>query len=150
MSFSQSPVAPNEYYCGDLPGMLQYKKDPEEIRASQLPSTDDDTCGYQIVEDHSAELKRRLTPLSQRNVDSTILLVMSKVVEVDGKRIHWVKAALRNNTTGKIALITTTNNQTNLTMYNNRSVKTVDVEWFVGHYRMIAPVMFWRELQKRI
>jgi hypothetical protein len=67
---------------------------------------------------------------------------------VDG--IIWLKSALLNKNTGKVALLTSTNNKTNLERTNGRSVKTLDGEWVVGHYRMSAPVAFWRELQNRL
>jgi hypothetical protein len=134
----------NEYYCGDLPGNLQYKKDPQELLALQLPDNSDER-GFKLCE-HSAENLRRITPHTRSNVDWKILLMMKK--EQDGE--IWLKAALLNKTTGKIALLTSTNNKDNLERRQNRAIKTVDGDWFVGHYRMSAPIIFWRELQNRI
>jgi hypothetical protein len=33
---------------------------------------------------------------------------------------------------------------------NNRAIKSLNEEWFIGHYRMSAPMFFWRELQNRL
>jgi hypothetical protein len=134
----------NEYYFGDLPGNLQYEKDPQELLALQLPDDTED-CGFKLCE-HSAENLRRITPHTRSAVDWKILLMMSK--EQDGE--IWLKAALLNKATCKIALLTSTNNKENLERRQNRAIKTIDGVWFVGHYRMSAPVVFWRELQNRI
>jgi hypothetical protein len=62
----------------------------------------------------------------------------------------WLKAALLNKKTGKVALLTTTNDKSNLERRNHRAVKTITGKWFVGHYRMSAPVIFWKELKNRL
>jgi hypothetical protein len=67
----------------------------------------------------------------------------------DGHEI-WLKAALMDMDTGKVALLTSTNAKENLERRNNRTIRTVDGTWFVGHYRMIAPMVFWRELKNRL
>ena len=135
---------PNEYYFGDLPGTLQYNKDPHELLALELPENNDDR-GFKMCE-QSLENLRRITPYTQKNVDWKILLMMS--VERNGE--IWLKAALQNKTTGKVALLTTTNDKNNLERRGHRAVKTLDDNWFVGHYRMAAPVVFWRELKNRL
>jgi len=135
---------PNEYYFGDMPGTLQYNKDPAELLALELPENDDDR-GFKMCE-HSLENLRRITPCTQKNTDWKILLMMS--VERNGE--IWLKAALQNKITGKVALLTTTNDKNNLESRGHRAVKTLDGTWFVGHYRMAAPVAFWRELKNRI
>jgi len=133
---------PKEYYLGDLPGTLQYNKDKEEIMSCEIASDADD-AGFSLCE-HSQENLNRVTPLSQRKTNWKILLMMSKEIE-DGE--IWLKAALLNQDTGKIALLTSTNSKENLVKRGNRSVKTVDGRWFVGHYRMSAPLAFWAELK---
>ena len=61
--------------------------------------------------------------------------------------VRWMKAALQNKITGKIALLTSTNCKEQL----NRPISTLEgSEWFVGHYRMSAPIIFWKELKNRI
>jgi hypothetical protein len=136
---------PHEYYFGDPPGRLQYKKEINELINLTIPDNIDEKYGFELCE-HSAENLKRTIPHTQRNGDWKIILMMQK--NVDG--IIWLKSALLNKNTGKVALLTSTNNKTNLERTNGRSVKTLDGEWVVGHYRMSAPVAFWRELQNRL
>ena len=136
---------PHEYYFGDLPGTLQYKKEMNELINLTIPDENDEKCGFELCE-HSAENLNRAIPHTQRNGDWKIILMMQK--NVDG--IVWLKSALLNKNTGKVALLTSTNDKKNLERTNGRSVKTLDGEWVVGHYRMSAPVVFWKELQNRL
>jgi len=136
---------PHEYYLGDLPGNLQYAKSAQDIINSRLEDDEND-CGFQLC-DHSLENLNRCLPLSQQTNEWKILIMMS--AERDGGEI-WLKTALLNKRTGNVALITSTNSKDNLLKRGNRSVKTVDGNWFVGHYRMSAPVCFWRELKNRL
>lgn len=142
---SESSI-PHEYYLGDLPGMLQYKKDPEEIINCRIPYDDSNDLGFRFCE-HSEENLRRVLPLSQRNIRWKILLMMEAERE-EGE--IWLKAALQNRETGKIALLTSSNKAENILKRGNRPAKTVDGKWFVGRYRMSAPIVFWRELRNRI
>ena len=136
---------PREYYLGDLPGTLQYNKDMEEIMSCEI-ADGLEAAGFRICE-HSQENLNRVTPLSQSKKNHKILLMMSKELE-DGE--IWLKAALLNQDTGKIALLTSTNSKENLLKRGHRSVKTTDGQWFVGHYRMSAPLACWAELKNRI
>ena len=136
---------PHEYYLCDLPGSLQYAKSSEEIINGELQDDDND-CDFQLCE-HSIENLNRTLPLSQRKNEWKILLIMRR--EMEGGEI-WLKTALLNKQTGNVALLTSTNSENNLLRRGNRSVKTVDGNWFVGHYRMSAPVCFWRELKNRL
>ena len=135
----------NEYYLGDLPGTLQYSKDINEIIDTELPD-DDNTCGYTFCE-HSLENLQRVTPITQQNINWKIILMMKK--ENEESEI-WIKCALLNKETNKIALLTATNNKNNIEKRGNRSVKTLDTIWVVGHYRMSAPICFWKELKNRL
>jgi hypothetical protein len=135
----------HEYYFGDLPGRLQYKKEINELINLTIPEEIDEECGFKLCE-HSAENLKRTIPHTQRNIEWKIILMMKK--EVNG--IVWLKSALLNKNTGKIALISSTNDKNNLERIHGRSVKTLDDEWFVGHFRMCAPVVFWRELKNRL
>ena len=135
----------HEYYFGDLPGRLKYKKEINELTNLTIPDDIDEKYGFELCE-HSAENLKRTIPHTQQNGDWKIILMMQK--NVDG--IIWLKSALLNKNTGKVALLTSTNNKTNLERTNGRSVKTLDGEWVVGHYRMCAPVAFWRELKNRL
>jgi hypothetical protein len=131
---------PNEYYFGDKPGTLQYKKKTDDLLAIELPENTE-TNGFYLCE-HSLENLHRITPLAQKKTDFKILLMMSS--EQDGK--IWLKAALQDRITDNIALLTATNKKENL----RRPIKTLDGTWYVGHYRMSAPVVFWKELQNRL
>ena len=62
----------------------------------------------------------------------------------------WLKADLQNRDTGKIALLTSTNKKENIMKSGSKIVKTIDGEWYVDHYRMSAPLIFWKELKNRI
>ncbi len=136
---------PNEYYLGDLPGRLQYSKDPKEI-IDCIGVDNNETRGFELCE-HSLENLCRVTPFTQRKTEWEVILMMKSVRKEDE---IWLKAALRNKKTGKIALLTTTNNKRNLINLGNRAIKTVDGTWFVGHYRMSAPIVFWNELKQRL
>ena len=135
---------PNEYYFGDLPGTIQYKKEPEELVSLQIPDNSNDR-GFTFCE-HNLENLRRVMPHTQKIGNFKILLMMS--AEFEGE--IWLKSALLNKTTGKVALLTSTNNKENLLRREHRAIETHDGTWFVGHYRMCAPTIFWRELQNRL
>ncbi len=136
---------PNEYYWGDLPGILQYTKEPTELQTLVLPENED-TRGYVFAE-HSLENKHRLIPDTAFAKHSyKLLLVMKR--EEEGE--IWLKGALQNTETGKIALLTSTNSLLNLTRRENRGIQSLDPTWYVGHYRMSAPIIFWKELQNRM
>lgn len=146
MTMLKAASCDNEYYLGDLPGTLQYSKDIEEILHAELP-VDEETRGYSPCE-HSLENLQRITPITQKNTKWKILLIMKSETSNVGE--IWLKAALLNTETGKIALLSSTNNKDNIEKRQNRAIATVDGTWFVGHYRMCAPVVFWSELQNRL
>jgi hypothetical protein len=127
----------DEYYLGGLPGIIQYKKSREEIISLNLESNSE--SGYVLCE-HSKENLNRLTPHTQRGKLGKILLVMK--CEKDDEL--WLKGAFMNEK-GEIALLTSTNSK-NL----KRPIKTLEPGWYVGHYRMSAPLCFWNELKNRL
>jgi hypothetical protein len=135
----------NQYYCGDLPGTIQYNKEREELISLITEGIDEETRGFQICE-HSLENLRRITPHTQAKRKWKILLMM-KLREGD---TIWLKAALMDTETGKIALLTSTNSMENLEREGHRGLRTLDDSWFVGMYRMCAPIAFWRELKNRL
>ena len=140
----------NEYYLGDLPGTLQYTIDPNDVLdIDNIERTPDDVdrCGFEFVE-HSYEYYSAVIPNTATGINNewNMFLLMKK--EVDGE--IWLKAALRNKKTGKIALMTSTNTIHNLLNHNHRAIKSLNDKWFIGHYRMSAPMFFWRELQNRL
>lgn len=144
---SQSSIQ-GEYFFGDLPGTLQYEKRPEDILALSLPD-DSNTRDYVFAE-HSVENKLRACIRSSSKITNTdewkTLLVMERVI--DGQK--WHKVALQNRESGSIALMTSTNTKEYLTNDGHLAAQSRDPDWWVGRFRMCAPVIFWRELQNRI
>lgn len=147
MTLFPSTTIQNEYYLiGDCPGTLQYAKDPNEI--INLDTNDPVyKNGSFVLAEHSLENYSRTIPdtITGREVikNSRILLIMKRE-DADGT--IWMKGAFQNKTTGMISLLTSTNNETQL----HRALKTQDPNWFVGHFRMSAPIEFWRELRNRL
>ena len=140
MSVLRASSIPNEYYLGDKPGTLQYSKDPLELRDCIMV---DDSCdrGFVLCE----EPIEKVTPNTERSnsCDWTLVLMMKSARE-NGE--IWLKAALKNKHDGKIALMTSTNRKDCLP----RPIQSHCEGWYIGHYRMSAPVVFWKELAKRI
>ena len=137
---------PHDYYLGDKPGTLQYKKEIQElisINSSFNPEADYKN-GFEL-EIHSQENLKRLTPDTDtgNSNDWKLLLVIKKI---SSDNTVWLKGALLNKNTTEIALMTSTNKPEHL----NRKIKSLDSEWFIGHYRMAAPLFFWEELKNRI
>lgn len=141
MSILKPNSIANEYYLGNLPGTLQYSKKPEELaNIANIGIIDSNTSFTKV--DPTKEHLARLIPNTKtgRAGDWELLAVFEKVV---GEEI-WIKGAMRNKKNGCIALMTTTNRETNILRRNNRAIKSIGGEWFVGHYRMLAPMNFWR------
>ena len=133
---------PNEYYLGDLPGRLQYSKDPEEILGCGCLHNIQ-TLGFELCS-HSFENLQRVTPNTKHGKQDWRILLIMKSERENG--VTWLKTALQNKKTGKIALLTSTNRKETLTNAGHRAIRSLDSEWFVGHYRMSAPIVFWEEL----
>ena len=140
----------NEYYLGDKPGTLQYTKDTDEIVKSvsefEIANLSDNQykSGFQLCE-HNLDIIRSVIPNTQtaKRGDWQILMIMKK--EIDDGTV-WLKVGMRNRQNGKIALMTSTNRKDLL----NRPIKSLNPGWFIGHYRMSAPIYFWEELANRI
>jgi hypothetical protein len=137
----------NEYYCGALPGILQYSMSSDELKNLEIPNNTD-TRGFVIAE-HTLENKLRIIPDTETGNKNDWKLIFCMRKETDDGEV-WLKAALLNTTTQNIALITSTNSLDNLTKRGNRGIKSHDPNWYIGHYRMSAPSVFWRELVNRI
>ena len=133
---------PNEYYLGDKPGTLQYNKDPDEIM-NCMSVVNLNTCGY-VISEHSEENFKRLIPHTRRSLQFTKILLVIKKQEVDGT--IWLKGALQDKITGKISLLTCVSNLQRL----NRPIRSIYPGWYIGHYRMSAPMLFWNELKNRL
>ncbi len=135
---------PHEYYHGNLQGTLQYNKTKEELVS--IPNIQAGETLSFVLDEHSLENKKRLLPHTKSYQDYTLLLVMKREF---GDEI-WLKGALQHKETGKISLMTTTNSRENITSRGNRALKSNEDGWFVGFYRMAAPMCFWKELKNRL
>ena len=135
---------PNEYYLGDLPGSLQYAKEQKEI-LDCLSCENPDACGYNLCDDAEiAENYNRVIPNTKTGTHGEWKILVLMKAEKDG--VVWLKAAMLNKKTSKIGLMTGANNSERL----NRPINAVEDGWFVGHYRMSAPIVFWGELVKQL
>lgn len=132
----------HEYYLGDLPGNLQYKKTKEELTTIPNILQEDSSCGY-VQLPASGDLLKRFVPntATGKKGDWELLVVFTS--PLDGQEV-WQKAALRDKKTGLIALMTCTNKEENITGRGNRALKSMDADWHIGFYRMGAPMVFWR------
>ena len=146
MSVLRVSSIPNEFYLGDMPGTLQYDKDVAEIVdcGSPLDPVDDFHCGYVLCE-LTQELVSAVLPNTATTQDRDWKVVLLMKRELPNGDV-WLKAALQDRTSGKFALLTSTNNKKNLT----RPIHTMSDHWWIGHYRMSAPMVFWTELANRI
>jgi hypothetical protein len=142
----ESKAHPNAYYLGDLIGTLQYKKNYYNIKNLIIPENPNDNPGNMTLEYHSNENLNRFITLSQKDKNWKILLIMKKNID----NVIIMKGALLNQDTNEIALLTTINSEEFIRNNNNRPVKTIDNNWFVGHYRLLAPLIFWKELKNRL
>jgi hypothetical protein len=136
----QSSIA-GEYYFGDFPGTLQYSKNPAELKALTNLQVQDSDCGYLQIP-ALPEYLNRFIPNTKTGKASEweLLVVFQRNFETE----IWMKAALKNKATGHIALMTSTNAKDNIERRKNRALKSLDPAWFIGFYRMAAPMVFWR------
>ena len=139
---------PHQFYLGDKPGTLQYQKDANEIvsAVSTFDTTFDNDCYYDYkICEHTLETIKKVIPKTStaKKCEWKIILIMRWELE-DGT--VWLKSALQNKTNGKIALMTSTNKKEKL----NRPINSLHPYWHIGHYRMSAPIHFWKELSNRI
>ena len=147
----ESKTHKNAYYLGDLIGTLQYKKDYDIIKNLLIPlhqNDNDNEEGFQL-ETHTEDNLRRLTPDTPTGISSNwkIILVIKKTLP---NNIIIIKGALLNKDTNKIALMTTFNDKLYIINKNNRAIKSLDDNWFIGHYRMLGSLFFWKELKNRL
>ena len=154
---SESTSIPNEFYLGDLPGTLQYTKSIEEISDLVLPeslSGKDETNGFEMSiytdSTHEEDLLRSTPNTKTGTKNEWTLILCMKLVKIDDSCEIWLKSALLNKKTNKIALMTSTNNILNITSRGHRAIQSCFQDWFIGHYRMSAPLLFWRVLQTRL
>lgn len=135
-----------EFYLGDKPGTLQYHVLPELLAG--LETWINDTNDWSVSTEHTLANLNRVVPdtVSGNKGSWSIILLMQKNVGDES----WLKAALKNEKTGEIALMTSTNKKENLERCESRVLKSHDAEWYIGHYRMSAPMIFWEELSKKM
>ena len=133
-----------EYYLGDLPGRLQYKKTVEELTSITNIDVIDSDCGF-TERDPTPDLVARFVPdTATGRAGDWEMVVAFESVQPSGD--IWMKGALRDRRTGLIALMTTTNGEDHITRYGNRALRSLADGWYVGFYRMGAPMLFWRRL----
>jgi hypothetical protein len=139
-----------DYFYGSLPGTLQYNVDPVGIKQLHLDGTPEET-EFQL-DCHTRENYLCCIPNTPKGrellpVGKLLLVMKGTVTNTD---TIWVKTAIYNQTTHKIALLTSTNNREAITGQGSRALASHVEGWYVGHYRMLAPLMFWQELQNRL
>ena len=127
------------------PGMLTYKLDAEELKTIDTlpaqPAGDEQVWTHAPVDDAN---KLRMLPVTQKEADWSLLFVMKRV---DDNATVWLKGALINTKTGKIALLTSANTRNAILNNGNRAIKSQEGIYHVGQYVMLAPLSFWIELK---
>jgi hypothetical protein len=124
------------------PGMLTYKLDADELRRIETSVT---TVGDEeswTNEPCDETVKLRLLPITQKPADWRLALLMKR----EGRDGIWLKSAMVNNKTGKVALLTASSRESILNN-GNRAIKSHDKDWYVGQYIMLAPIVFWNRLK---
>ena len=136
---------------------LQYNIKLEHLQTLVIKKTDYNTDmpnntvnntnnddGYKFIEINNDIKKCLITYKKEKEFDKYTLLFA--MIKIEDKDTIWIKGALQNNETKNIMLMTTTNNKTKLC----RPIKTLDYKYFIGHYGMCAPLIFWDKLLERI
>lgn len=144
---SKTPHNPNEFYLGGMPGQLQYTKKIDDF--TNLDTNIDVTTeedGWYLTY-HTKENLLRLTPNTPHGKKNWKILL---IIEKKWENITLLKAALLNKDTNDIALLTSIDNKEFIIQQGNRPIKSCYDNWFVGHYRLTAPLMFWKELKNRL
>ena len=130
---------------------LQYNIKLEHLQTLVIKKTDnnsdnnsDNNDGFKFIEINNDIKKCLITYTKEKEFDKYTLLFA--MIKIENKDTIWIKGALQNNETKNIMLMTTTNNKTKL----RRPIKTFDDKYFIGHYGMCAPLIFWGKLLERI
>lgn len=141
---------PCAYYLGDLMGTLQYKKSYETIKNMIIPkqnyTEEQYTLGY-TLDVNSVDNLKRLTPDTKNGRQPWELILVMKKVE---NGVTHLKGALLHTVTREIALMTTFSDKQYIIDNGNRAIKSLDQQYFIGHYRLLAPLYFWQELKHRL
>ena len=152
---NECPQKHNYFYCtartlntGVERGHLQYNINPEILKKNIINNIDDENDNIIIEENTETNLKKLLPKTSSNsNLDDWKLLLIIKYKDNDD---NWIKGALLNKKTNLIALMTSSKGKEQIIENGNRAISSYDSEWFVGHYRLIAPRKFWYELIRRL
>jgi hypothetical protein len=147
MSYTLKPNSiTNEYYCGDLPGSLQYKKNAMLLSTLSLPANAyAKPCFIPIAITDS--IKARLLPATKTAGafnNWVLLMAMERVTST----ATYIKGALQNKKTGSIALMTTCSKKEDIQNHGHRAIQSQAKDWYVGFYRMSAPIEYWSALKK--
>ena len=152
---NECPQKHNYFYCtartlntGVERGHLQYNINPEILKKNIINNIDDENDNIIIEENTETNLKKLLPKTSSNsNLDDWKLLLIIKYKDNDD---NWIKGALLNKKTNLIALMTSSKGKEQIIENGNRAISSYDSEWYVGHYRLIAPRKFWYELIRRL
>jgi len=152
---NECPHKPNYFYCtaritntGVEKGHLQYNINPEILKKNIINNVDIENNNIIIEENTESNLKRLLPKTnSNSNLDDWKLLL---IIKYKDNNDNWIKGALLNKKTNLIALMTSSKGKQQIIENGNRAIQSYDPEWYVGHYRLIAPLKFWHELIKRL
>lgn len=117
-------------------GLLSYKWVPAELRAIEV--TDENDALWSIVPIFQ-DTTRALLPATLKLTEWQLVALVKKEVGAD----IWFKGALVNTITGKVALITSSNSES----MTERTIKSHCPAYKIGHYGMLAPMVFWRQLK---
>ena len=121
------------------PGRLSYKWEAADLRAIEVT---DESSEPWTIEPVSEDTKRALLPASLKRAEWQLVALVKKEV---GPHI-WLKGALINTLTGKVALITASNSDS----ITERTIDSHNPAYKIGHYGMLAPMVFWRQLKAAI
>lgn len=138
---------PNEFYCGDLPGSLQYKKNAMLLSTLSLPSVTAETKPCFIPIAVTDSIKARLLPATKTAGSLNnwnLIIAMERVTST----ATYIKGALQNKQTGSIALMTSCSTKEDIQNHGHRAIQSQAKDWYVGFYRMSAPIEYWSALKK--
>jgi hypothetical protein len=132
------------------PGQLQYKLSRESILNMNLAqmckgiNVEEYYSGYTLDRRTTRNL-RRLIPntATGRNGDWKPILIIT------ANQFH-MKGALENTKTGEIALMTSAHHSLERPLETRKPTPSFDPDWKISRCKMIAPMFFWDELQRRL
>ena len=128
-----------EYYCGDLPGTLQLRKDPAELKKLDVDHLKEDSKNWVVLE-KSEEVFKQLLRKNKKIEDHELICVTKSV---SGSGMVWLKGAIYNKKSKLVYLMTATNDRSAV----DRPLDSHDPFYVIGHYRMCAPKIFWNTLK---